>query len=483
MARLWLAGAAVRIVWDYAWQRSYCWVEREEGTDDVNPTTPVFDWLDKLKFSRFHTGLTILTGLIFISAGYNSQIIAYVVPLALKEWRLTPLAAGTMISASHFGLMLGAVGFGMASDRLGRKKTIMLAVASLSVFSSAAYLAPNYEVFCLLRLLAGLGIGGAVPLTVTILSEFAPSGIRARLLTASAGGFTLGWAVAGLVATALIPGFGWRAVLLIGFLPIFLLPMLHLYLPESVRFLANKMRYNDALREIQRIERVARFEPKDWKPDNFAQSGTESKARLRELFRPGLRGMTVLVWGSYLFNFLAIYGLSTWLPSLLSNAGFSLAKSFSYGIVQGIGSSIGGFLLGCILDVFGRKRGLCLTYFLGGLSILWFGAVTSEAALYAAGLATGIFVVSVPVALHVVAGETYPTHIRSTGAGWAYAVGRVGSISGPIIGGAIQMAGFSVGQFFALFSLPCFICVLLVALYPVAVRKDALEAVTAKLLK
>ncbi|OPY71722.1 MAG: 4-hydroxybenzoate transporter PcaK [Syntrophorhabdus sp. PtaU1.Bin058] len=449
----------------------------------MDPTIQVFDWLDRLKFNRFHTALTILTGLVSIAAGYNSQVVAYVVPLVIKEWHLTPLAAGTMISASHFGLMLGAIGFGMASDRLGRRKTIMLAVASLSVFSSAAYFAPNYEVFCLLRLLAGLGIGGAIPLSVTIVSEFAPSGVRARLLTASTGGFTLGWAVAGLVATALIPGFGWRSVLLMGLLPIFLLPMLHLYLPESVRFLANKMRYGDALREVQRIERIARCEPKDWGSDNFARPNTESKTSLKGLFRPGLRGMTLLVWGSYLFNFLAIYGLSTWLPSLLANAGFSLAKSFSYSIVQAIGSSIGGFFLGCILDAFGRKRGLCLTYFLGGLSVLWFGSATSEAALYAAGLATGIFVASVPFALHVVAGEIYPTHIRSTGAGWAYAVGRVGSICGPIIGGAIQMAGLNINQFFTLFSLPCFLCVLLVALYPVAVRKDALEAVTAKLLK
>jgi len=123
----------------------------------MNPTILVFDWLDKLKFGRFHAILTTLIGLIFIAGGYNSQVVAYIVPLALKEWHLTPLAAGTMMSASHCGLMLGAIGFGMASDRIGRKKTIMLAVASLSVFSSAAYFAPNYEVFCLLRLIAGLG--------------------------------------------------------------------------------------------------------------------------------------------------------------------------------------------------------------------------------------------------------------------------------------------------------------------------------------
>jgi len=454
-----------------------------EETGDVNPTIPVFEWLDRLKFNRFHTGLTVLTGLIFIAAGFNSQIVAYVIPLALREWHLTPVAAGTMISASHIGVMFGAIGLGMVSDRLGRKKTIMLAVAFLSVFSSAAYFAPNYEVFCLLRLFAGLGVGGAVPLSVTILSEFAPAAIRARLLTASGAGFTFGWAVAGFISAMVIPGFGWRMVLLFGLLPVFLIPVLHLYLPESIRFLANKIRHQDALREIRRIERIAGFEPKEWNPENFMQSTVESKARLKELFRPGLRGMTFLVWGTYFFNFLAIYGLSTWLPSILNNAGFSLAKSFSYGIVQAIGSSMGGFLLGCMLDAFGRKGGLCLTYFIGGLSIIWFGLVTSEVPLYAAGLATGVFVVSVPTALHVVATEIYPTHIRSTGAGWSYAIGRVGSIIGPIVGGAIQMVGLSTGQFFVLFSLPCFLCILFVALYPVGVKKDALETVAARLLK
>lgn len=446
-------------------------------------TFTVFEWLDTLKFNRFHTGLTILTGLVFISAGFNSQVVAYIIPLALREWDLSPVAAGTMISASHMGVMFGAIGFGMISDRLGRKKTIILALIFLSMFGSSTYFAPNYEIFCLLRFLAGLGIGGAVPLSVTMLSEFSPAAIRGRVLTASGGGFTFGWAVAGYISTVVIPGYGWRAVLLFGFLPIFLIPLLYKYLPESIRFLINKKRFQEAINEIKGIEKIAGFEPKVWGTQNFTQTSLESKTHLRELFRPGLIGMTLLIWGTYFFNFLAIYGLSTWLPAILKNAGFSLSKSFSYGIIQAIGSSIGGFFLGWILDAFGRKGGLCLTYFIGGLSIIWFGIVSSETTLYIAGLATGIFVASVPTALHVVAAEIYPTHIRSTGAGWSYAVGRIGSIIGPIVGGAIQMFGLTSGQFFMLFSIPCFLCIFFVTLYPVSVKKDPLEAVTAKLLK
>ena len=449
----------------------------------TNTPTSVFDWLDGLKFNRFHKRLLILASLVCISAGYNSQIIAYIVPLALKEWQLTPVKAGTMISYGFLGLMVGAAGFGLISDRIGRKKSIMMVVAVFSVFNSAAYFAPNFEIFCLLRFLAGIGIGGAVPLTITLLSEFAPAGVRARILTASGGSFTIGWALAGLTAMGVVPHFGWRMVLLIGILPILLIPALRAYLPESVRFLIVKKRDDDAIREIQRVEKLSGIEPRAWKPDAFAQVGPLFNAGFREVFRPGLRVMTILVWGTYLFSMLALYGLSTWLPALLANSGFSLVKSYSFGIVQSLGAFVGGYLLGCLMDAVGRKPGLCLSFFLGGLSLLLFSAVTSDLVLYIAGAASGIFLVSIPAALHVVAGEIYPTRIRSSGLGSAYAIGRIGSVIGPIIGGIIQMAGLSFGHFFLVFSVPSFLCVVLVAFYPIGVRREGLERVTAKLLK
>ncbi len=450
---------------------------------DGKTATSVFDWLDRLKFNRFHRRLLILGSLVCIFAGYNSQIIAYIVSSALKEWQLTPVKAGTMISYGFLGLMVGAAGFGLVSDRIGRKKSMMVVVAVFSVFNSAAYFSPNFEVFCLLRFFAGIGIGGAVPLTITLLSEFAPAGGRARILTAAGGSFTIGWALAGLIAMGVVPHFGWRMVLLIGIVPVLLIPALQAYLPESVRFLIAKNCYPEAIREIQRIEKLARIEPHTWNLEAFTQAGPLSHAGLREVLRPGLRGMTVLVWGTYLFSMLALYGLSTWLPALLAKSGFSLVKSYSFGIVQSLGAFVGGYLLGCLMDAFGRKPGLCLSFFLGGLSLLLFSAVTSDLVLYAAGATSGIFLVSIPAALHVVAGEIYPTPIRSSGLGSAYAIGRVGSVTGPIVGGIVQMAGLSFGQFFLVFSIPSFLCVVLVALFPVGIRKEGLEQVTAKLLK
>ncbi|PKN63906.1 MAG: hypothetical protein CVU57_17225 [Deltaproteobacteria bacterium HGW-Deltaproteobacteria-15] len=449
----------------------------------MDASLSVFGWLDALKFNRFHRQLVIVGSLICALGGYNSQIIAYIVPLALKEWQLTPLEAGTMISYGFLGLMFGAAGFGMLSDRLGRKKTTILIVIVLCVFNAAAAFAPSFRVFCLLRFLSGLGIGGVVPLTITLVSEFSPSGIRARLLTIVGGSFTIGWALAGLFAMFLVPYFGWRSVLLVAIAPLFLLPFLRSYLPESIRFLANRNRYDDSIEEIRRIERIAGLEPRGWEPANFAQDVALRGSGVKELLQPGLRTMTILVWCTYFFCMLALYGLSTWLPSILANSGFSLIRSYSYTVVQSLGAALGGFLLGWFMDTVGRKAGLCLSFLLGGLSVLLFGAVSSDASLLLAGLATGIFLVGIPSALHVVANEIYPTRVRATGAGWAYAVGRVGSIAGPVIGGVVQMAGFTFNQFFVVFSLPSFLCVLLVALYPVGVKREGLEAVAAKLLK
>ncbi len=387
-----------------------------------------------------------------------------------------------MMSYGFAGLMVGAAGFGIVSDRLGRKSSFMVIMIILSVFSGAAYFAPNFKVFCLLRFLAGLGIGGVVPLTATLISEYSPSGMRAKLLTFVTGTFTLGWAFAGLVAVLLVPAFGWRMPLLAGILPLFLLPTMHVYLPESVRFLAGKRQYQEAIREIRKIEKLGRFEAEPWTEASFPQPAAQATtAGVRHLFRPGLKLMTVLIWGTYVFCWICLYGLSTWLPALLTDAGFSLVKSYSYGIVQALGAFIGAFLLGCIMDAVGRKLGLAACFFVGGLSVLLFGFVTSTVSLYIAGAATGLFLAGMPAGLHVVAGETYPTAIRSTGTGWAYSVGRTGSIAGPILGGLVQMAGFTFTQFFVFFSLPAFVCVVLVALYPVGVRRESLERVTDKL--
>jgi len=140
--------------------------------------------------------------------GIISQTVAYILPLVLKEWRLTPVEGGSIASYTFIGLMLGAAGFGILSDRIGRKKTLILAVAISGIFNGIAYFAPDYTVFCVLRFRSGLGMGGIPPLSVTLLSELVPTRMRAKAVTTATCGFPFGWSLSGIAAMFIVPEFG-----------------------------------------------------------------------------------------------------------------------------------------------------------------------------------------------------------------------------------------------------------------------------------
>jgi len=404
-------------------------------------------------------------------------------PLVLKEWSLTPVEGGSIASYTFVGLMLGAAGFGILSDRIGRKKTLILAVAISGIFNGLAFFAPDYTVFCVLRFLSGLGLGGIPPLSVTLLSELVPTRMRAKAVTTATCGFPFGWALSGVVAMFVVPHFGWRVLLAVsGLIAMALIPFLIVYLPESIRFLSGKGRNEEAGEQMRRIEKTARLTASQWTFDSSTQGARQVKGALSQLFSTKLATMTILVWLSYFFTLLTVHGLSVWIPQLFVKAGYSLVKSYSFSIVQSMWAMVGGFFLGFLLDHFGRKPGLLLSYMFGGFSILIFSIADSPAFLYLAGIATGLFVLPLPSVLHVVAGEIYPTSIRATGVGWAAVASRVGSILGPIFGGAIQMAGLGFHTFFFIFALPCFICMIFVVFYRVNVKNDALEEVSSKLM-
>lgn len=448
---------------------------------DANATPNVTKWCDELKFNRFHASLVVLGLVTLIFDGYDSQIISYVMPHLIREWNLTPVEAGSIASYGLLGLMIGTAGLGMLADRIGRKLPLIIGLFFFSFFSGAAYWAPDFRTFCILRFFAGLGIGGALTLTITLASEFAPARMRARMVTTMFTGFMLGPALAGVISIIFVPSYGWRIVLLFAFLPLLFIPVLYLFLPESIRFLAQKRRYDEAIRELRRVERGAGVTPINWTLESFSLPAAES-ASLKHIFRSNLAVMTILIWFAYFFNLMVIYGLVTWLPTLLVKSGISLVKSYSYTLMQHIGGALGAVFLGTIMDRFGRKSGLVLAYFLAGICIWLFGVVTGNPiALYMVGAAAGFFAIGGQSAQHAVTGEIYPTHVRSTGVGWALTMGRFGAVCGPLLGGFLQSRGFTIGQYFIVFAIPCFICAVLALFYRVNVRGEDLETVAAKL--
>ncbi|OPY74250.1 MAG: 4-hydroxybenzoate transporter PcaK [Syntrophorhabdus sp. PtaU1.Bin058] len=449
----------------------------------TNEAKNVTQWLDSLSFNRFHGLVVLLSAMVCIFDGYDSQIIAYVMPQVIREWKLTPIVAGSIASYGFLGLMVGSASFGMIADRIGRKTALMLALTVFTSFSGVAAFAPNFTIFCILRFLAGLGMGGALPVVLGIASEFSPARIRGKVVTGVFAGFTGGWALAGGVAMWIIPALGWRSALFVGFIPIAVLPILKWLCPESVRFLASKGHLDEAIAQMRRVERAAGVKPIEWKDEHFHAGPVVMKhGRVRDLFGHHLASITLVLWFSTFFSLLVVYGLSTWLPTMLVKQGMSLVKSYSYGFVQAVGASVGGFLCGWVMDWLGRKRAMIVFYCLAAVMVYLFGTVSNTVTLYVIGGLAGMLVIGAQIGIQVISAESYPTQIRTTGAGYALTMGRFGAIVAGVLGGLLLELGFTFRQFFAFYSLPCLILAGLAFLYRIN-KADALEKISAKLLQ
>jgi MFS family permease len=295
-------------------------------------------------------------------------------------------------------------------------------------------------------------------------------------------GFMIGPAIAGFLSMLLVPMLGWRIVFLLAYIPLLFLPALHFFMPESIRFLAQKGRFDEAITILRRIENAAGVLPTQWTKASFVISSNPGGTSIRQLFASKLAVMTLLVWMVYFCNLLVIYGLTTWLPTLLVAAGISTVKSYGYTSLNHIGGAVGAVVIGFVMDRFGRKPGLVFSYALAAITVWLFGLFTgSPAGLYVLGTAAGFFVNGAQSAQHAVVGETYPTFVRSTGVGWALTIGRFGAVCGPLLGGFLQLKGFNFSQYFTVFSIPCILCAVFVCFYRVNVKGEALEIVEAKI--
>src|ERR1700761_5767425 len=170
--------------------------------------------------------------------GFDTTAIGYVAPVLAREWNVGRAALGAVGSAGLFGLMIGALLFGPLADRIGRKKIIILSTLAFGLGTLVTALADDINTLFVIRLLTGLGLGGAMPNTIALTSEFSPHRRRATLVMVMFCGFSVGAALGGFLAAGLIPHFGWRSVFIVGgAAPLLLVPILAVKLPESVRFL------------------------------------------------------------------------------------------------------------------------------------------------------------------------------------------------------------------------------------------------------
>lgn len=407
----------------------------------------VAEFIDQQPVGRFQLKLLSLCAAVLFLDGFDTQAIGYVAPALAKEWGLTRAALGPVFSAGLFGLMIGALLFGPLADRVGRKKIIIFSTLAFGLGALVTAFVHDVNALLAIRFLTGLGLGGAMPNAVAMTSEFNPRRRRATMVMIMFCGFSVGAALGGLLAAALIPQFGWRSVFVVGGVaPLLLAPILALSLPESVRFLALTGRANDRVSGL-----LGRIRPKV----AFAR-GTQFVMHephlpgipVLHLFRQGRTLVTLLLWVVFFMSLLDIYFLANWLPTVLNDLGSSVSASAAIGSMLQVGGVVGTFALGSIIDRF-SFRALALVYFIAVFAVGAIGQFGHSIILVTVAIfAAGFCIIGGQIAANALAAAFYPTSVRATGVGWALGIGRIGSIVGPLVGGMLMTMKWSTASLF-----------------------------------
>ncbi|MBB5853749.1 MFS transporter [Amycolatopsis umgeniensis] len=349
--------------------------------------------------------------------GFDLVVLGTVLPALLRDhvWGLTPGTASVISTFGLIGMMIGAMAIGTITDVIGRRKALIIAVTAFSVCTALCAIAPSAFFFGLFRFLAGLGLGGCLPTAIALVTEYARKEKGGSATTTVMTGYHVGAVLTALLGIWLIQPLGWRAMFVAGALPaLVLVPLMIKYLPESESF--------ERVRETQE------------------KSATQV---VGGLFRGGLLRATIAFWVTSFMGLLLVYGLNTWLPEIMRQAGYPLGAALGLLLTLNLGGVVGLLVAGRVADKVGVRPAV-IFWFLGAAVFLALLSVKLPAVgLYVAVFLTGGFVFSAQVLVYAYIGKTYPDAMRATGIGWAAGVGRIGAISGPILGGALLSAGIA----------------------------------------
>jgi AAHS family 4-hydroxybenzoate transporter-like MFS transporter len=434
--------------------------------------------LERQRMGSFQFMVIALVCVMTFVEGYDMQVMAFAAPGIIRSWHLNRASFGPVFGLGLFGYMLGATVLSNLADRLGRRRLIIGGGLLFAVSTLGAALSTDLRQLIALRFVAGIGLGAAVPSAIALAAEYAPARARATTVAVLFTFYNLGSTVGGLLAARLIPTFGWPAVFYVGgLLPLGLCAAFFWVLPESLRYLALQRGSNAGIAQI--AGRI--LYPQVVAPGACFVFGEEQRAGVPviHLFTGGRALMTVLLWTAFVSSLLGHTFLTSWLPTVLTGEGMSLAHADVSAALLQFGGVVITPLMGWLLD---RKgiRSLTWAFALSVPLIVLIGSLHSaDILLMLVVFLTGVGILGGQNGLNALSGTIYPTYIRATGSGWALGIGRIGSILGPVIGGVLIGLNQSPERLFFYAALPFLLCaVLCLFLRPAPTDAAAVESAT-----
>jgi MFS transporter, AAHS family, 4-hydroxybenzoate transporter len=429
------------------------------GEEDVAEASgvEVSRFIDERGVGGFQVLVAVLCGVAVFMDGFDTQMIGYVLPAIAKSLQVEPSSLTRVALSGLVGLLLGALSFGIIADRIGRKSVIVFCIAWFGLCMLLTPTASSASGLMVWRFLTGLGLGGAMPLAIALTAEYSPRRSRATVVMMMFFGFSFGAAVAGFATAALIERFGWAAVFYAGaVLPILFAPLLVAALPESICVLALRGGENARIaRLLSRIDPTQRLSA----DTRFIIHEEQAEGLpVRHLFHEHRAVSTVLIWIMFFMNLLCLFFLASWLPTVINAAGLSVGTAAFITALLQIGGCIGTLCFGPAVDRFGAFAVLTTTYVFASVFIASIGMSGALVPLLAATtFAAGFCIVGGQNTMNALASIVYPTYIRSTGVGWALGIGRIGTLVGTAMGGALLAMKLPVPTIFLIAAAPALV--------------------------
>jgi len=448
--------------------------------------------LERIPPLPIHVRWAATVGIGVFLDGFTTLTVAAALPVLITTLHIDFARVGLLISASFCGMFVGAIFFGAASERFGRRPIFIMAVALFGLLSILAAFAYDFSSLFWLRAIQGLGLGGAVPVAAALVAECLPAKVRGRTFSLTyALLFALGYVLAplgGLVCIQLFgPELGWRALFALAGLALPFAFVAARVLPESPRWLASKGRLEEASALIEMLEAKARAARRTLDVAAAPQpSAGNQSSRLTEAFTGVYLHRTLLTWTLFFCIYFVQYGLNAWLPTLyVKVGGLAPQNALALAVANGLVALAAAVVFGITVDRIGRK-----TWFIAGFTLSLFGTVCAVGALGVFHIAAWPVLFSAAVLLtagtsvnagsiYLYAPELFPTRMRAWATSTGSAASRIGSIVAPLAIGSLLQAGFGLVSVFALLGTLCLTGLIAIVVAGIETKQRRLEELAA----
>nr|WP_295774412.1 MFS transporter [Rhodoferax sp.] len=407
------------------------------GSRQIN----VIQLIDGGPFNALSLRVAVICFLAIVFDGLDVSLFGTLLPAIMKDMNMGPAEAGILASVGHIGAVAGAIIFGVAADSIGRKRMMLIGMTVFILFTAACGMAKGFVDFAIYRFIAGFGLAGIVPIAVALVYEYTPGTRKAMVSSVSYMGIAVGVLLSAALAIAFLSTFGWRAILIGSVACIAFVPVVLLWLPESMYILVKKGDKSRIRTILKKVDPTFASRAND---EYVLTEQPASKVPLMRLFQGGYARNTVFLGAALLCLMMIAVTLTTWISQLMVQRGFSLATGITFILVFSISNFISTPLAGWMSDRMGFKKVFALYMPVLFISISLIGIAQNQIAALVCMFFAGFTAMGATCLLLPYAGSLYPMSFRSTAMGVIYAIGRVGPIIGPAIAGMMLAAGMGV---------------------------------------